>query len=68
VRKILYVIGILSAPPLRRVMLPERRTGAALGDMQMRADMLDTGATTPTLGRDQLIERQIGDRLAKPAA
>jgi hypothetical protein len=26
--------------------LPERRTGAALGDMQMRSDLLDTGAAT----------------------
>ena len=41
--------GILSAPrdlALRRAVLPERRTGAALGDMQMRSDMLDAGATT----------------------
>ena len=41
--------GILSAPrdlALRRAMLPERRTGAALGDMQMHSDMLDAGATT----------------------
>jgi hypothetical protein len=27
-------------------MLPERRTGAALGDMQVMSDMLDTGAAT----------------------
>jgi hypothetical protein len=27
-------------------MLSERRTGAALGDMQMLSDMLDAGATT----------------------
>ena len=41
--------GILSAPrdiALRRAVLPERRTGAALGDMQIRSDMLDAGATT----------------------
>ena len=41
--------GILSAPldlALRRAVLPERRTGAALGDMQMGSDMLDAGATT----------------------
>jgi hypothetical protein len=31
---------------LRRAMLPERRTGAALGDMQMCSDLLDTGAAT----------------------
>ena len=41
--------GVLSAPrdlALRRAMLPERRTGAALGDVQMLADMLDAGAPT----------------------
>jgi hypothetical protein len=41
--------GILSAPrglALCRAMLPERRTGAALEDLQMRSDMLDAGATT----------------------
>jgi hypothetical protein len=27
-------------------MLPERRTGAALGDVQMLADMLNAGAPT----------------------
>jgi hypothetical protein len=27
-------------------MLPERRTSAALGDMQVMSDMLDTGAAT----------------------
>src|ERR1022692_1649624 len=31
---------------LRRAVLPERRTRAALGDMQMRSDLLDTGAAT----------------------
>jgi hypothetical protein len=41
--------GILPAPrdlALRRAMLPERRTGAALGDVQVPSDMLDAGATT----------------------
>jgi hypothetical protein len=41
--------GILSAPrdlALRRAVLPERRTGAALGDMQVFTNMLDAGATT----------------------
>jgi hypothetical protein len=33
---------------LRRAMLAERRTSAALGDMQVMADMLDTG--TPARG------------------
>jgi len=39
--------GVLSAPrnlALRRAMLPERRTGAALGDVQMLTNMLDAGA------------------------
>jgi hypothetical protein len=31
---------------LRRAVLSERRTGAALGDMHDRLDLLDTGATT----------------------
>jgi hypothetical protein len=31
---------------LRRAMLPERRTGAALGDMQLRSDLLNAGAAT----------------------
>jgi hypothetical protein len=41
--------GIFSAPrhlALRRAVLSERRTGATLGDMQMRSYMLDAGATT----------------------
>jgi hypothetical protein len=41
--------GVFSAPrdlALRRAVLPERRTGTALGDMQMRSHMLDAGATT----------------------
>jgi len=31
---------------LRRTVLSERRTGAPLGDMHDRLDLLDTGATT----------------------
>jgi hypothetical protein len=41
--------GIFTAPrdlALRRAVLPERRTGAALGDLQMLSDMLDAGAAT----------------------
>ena len=33
-------------PALCRAMLPERRAGATLGDMQMMSDMLDTGTAT----------------------
>ena len=31
---------------LRRAMLPERRTGATLGDMQLRSDLLNAGTAT----------------------
>jgi len=31
---------------LRRAVLPERRTGATLGDMQLCADLLNAGAAT----------------------
>jgi len=31
---------------LRRAVLPERRTGATLGDMHGFSDLLDTGAAT----------------------
>jgi hypothetical protein len=40
---------ILAAPrdlALRRAMLPERRTGTALGNRQLSANMLDAGAAT----------------------
>src|SRR5262249_55037138 len=40
---------VLTAPrdlALRRAMLPESRTGAALGDRQHAANMLDAGAAT----------------------
>jgi hypothetical protein len=31
---------------LRRAMLPERRTGATLGNMQLRSHLLNAGAAT----------------------
>ena len=31
---------------LRRAVPPERRTGATLGDMQLRSDLLDAGTAT----------------------
>jgi hypothetical protein len=31
---------------LRRAMLPERRTGATLGHMQLRSDLLDASMAT----------------------
>ena len=42
------LFGILLAPrdlALRRAVLPERRAGATLGDVQIPSDMLDAGAT-----------------------
>ncbi len=42
-------VGIFSAPrhlALRRAVLPERRTGATLGDVQVLTNVLDAGATT----------------------
>jgi hypothetical protein len=44
-------------------MLPERRTGAALGDTQMLADMLDE-VSLGGLGQDQLVEGEIRDGFA----
>jgi hypothetical protein len=41
--------GVLSAPrdlALRRAVLPERRTSATLGHVQLLPNVLDTGATT----------------------
>jgi len=55
-RLVAFVLLVASLPllvvaagrhlPLRRAMLPERRTGAALGDMQMISDMLDAGTAS----------------------
>ena len=39
----LFVFTAPRGLALRRAMLPERRTGATLGDMQFISDMLDTG-------------------------
>ena len=55
-------------------MLPERRTGATLGDMQLRSDLLMQGrrragleVSPRSLLQNELIQRQIGNRLAQPA-
>ena len=57
-------------------MLPERRTGATLGDMQLRStsDLLMQGRRRArprsfprSLLQNELIQRQIGNRLAQPA-
>jgi hypothetical protein len=42
------LLGLTTARDLalRRAMLPERRTGATLGDMQLRSDLLNAGTAT----------------------
>jgi hypothetical protein len=45
-RQPLLVVAALRRLALRRAMLPERRTGAALGDAKLTTNMLD--ARTPT--------------------
>jgi hypothetical protein len=37
---------VLTAAALRRAMLPERRAGATLGDMQLRSHLLNAGTAT----------------------
>jgi len=38
--------GIFTALLTRRAMLPERRTGAMLGDRQLRSHLLNAGTAT----------------------
>jgi hypothetical protein len=45
-RQPLFVAAALRHLALRRAVLPERRTGATLGDAKNATNMLDTG--TPT--------------------
>jgi hypothetical protein len=42
----LFIVTALPDLALRRAMLTERRTGAALGDRQLPSNMLDAGAAT----------------------
>ena len=42
----LLVLTIARDLALRRAMLPERRTGATLGDMQLRSHLLNAGTAT----------------------
>ena len=44
--KTLLVVTAARDLALRRAMLPERRTGATLGDMQLRSDLLNAGTAT----------------------
>jgi len=45
-RQMLLVVTTARNLALRRAMLPERRTGAPLGDMQLRSDLLNAGTAT----------------------
>ena len=45
-REMLLVVTTARDLALRRAMLPERRTGAALGNMQLRSHLLDAGTAT----------------------
>jgi len=42
----LLVVTTAQDLALRRAMLPERRAGATLGDMQLRSDLLNAGTAT----------------------
>lgn len=41
-----FIVTAARGLALRRAMLPERRTGATLGDMQLRSDLLNAGTAT----------------------
>jgi hypothetical protein len=45
-RETLLVVTTARGLALCRAMLPERRTGATLGDIQLRSDLLNAGAAT----------------------
>jgi hypothetical protein len=45
-RQTLLVVTTARDLALCRAVLPERRTGATLGDMQLRSDLLDAGTAT----------------------
>ena len=45
-RETLLVVTTTRDLALCRAMLPERRTGATLGDMQLRSDLLNAGTAT----------------------
>src|SRR5499427_9319306 len=45
-RETLFVVTTARELALRRAMLPERRTGAALGNMQLRSHLLNAGTAT----------------------
>jgi hypothetical protein len=45
-RQPLLIVATARDFALRRAVLPERRTGATLGNMQLCADLLNAGAAT----------------------
>ena len=45
-REPLLIVPTARGFALRRAVLPERRTGATLGDMQLRSHLLDAGTAT----------------------
>jgi hypothetical protein len=45
-RETLLIVTTARDLALRRAMLPERRTGATLGDMQLRSGLLNAGTAT----------------------
>ena len=45
-RQALFVLTTARDLVLRRAVLPERRTGATLGDMQLRSHLLNAGTAT----------------------
>jgi hypothetical protein len=45
-RETLLVVTTTGDLALCRAMLPERRAGATLGDMQLRSDLLNAGTAT----------------------
>ena len=45
-RQTLLVVTTVRDLALRRAMLPERRTGTTLGDMQLRSHLLNAGTAT----------------------
>src|SRR5215217_6420336 len=71
-RQPLRIHATLWQLPLRRAMLPERRTGATLGHLQLTADVLNAGTArglevSPVrLLKNQLVQRQIGNRFTQP--
>src|SRR5262245_30714924 len=66
-RETLLVVTTARDLALRRAMLPERRTGATLGDVQLRSHLLNAGTAThgaSSLLQNELIQRKIGNRPA----